>query len=319
LYEVACVGILCADVLAKPVDMMPEKGKLALIEKLQLRIGGCAANVSVDLSKIGIDTAIIGKIGVDGFGRFILDTLKAEKVDVAGLKIDCTVPTSASMVMIDSEGERSIFHCLGSNGQFTYEDINFDIIKNSKILLIAGTFLMPQFDGAGAERLLKEARQAGVLCCTDTAWDSSGQWMKKIEGMLQHLDWFMPSYDEANKMSGKTDPAEIAKVFISKGVRNVLIKLGKDGCYVKPENQNGFIVPTYKDIKVVDTSGAGDSFCAGFVAGLSKGWDIVKCATFANAVGTHCVMEIGTTTGIKSMSETLEFMSIYEKRAMKQS
>ena len=135
-YEVACVGILCADVLAKPVDMMPEKGKLALIEKLQLRIGGCAANVSVDLSKIGIDTAIIGKIGVDGFGRFILDTLKAEKVDVAG---------------------------------------------------------------------------------------------------------------------------------------------------------------------------------------LSKGWDIEKCATFANAVGTHCVMEIGTTTGIKSMSETLEFMSIYEKRTMKQS
>lgn len=312
MFEVACVGILCADVLAKPIDRLPEKGKLELVDKLQLRIGGCAANVSVDLSKIGIDTAIIGKIGDDGFGGFLADVLKAEKVDVSGLKVDRLVPTSASMVMIDSGGERSIIHCLGSNAKFTYSDINFDIVRNSKILFIAGMFLMPGFDGDGAERLLKEAHEAGVLCCADTAWDSTGQWMKKIEGMLKYLDWFMPSFDEAHKMSGKTNPAEIAEVFILKGVKNVLIKLGKDGCYVKPENVEGFIVPTYKDIKVVDTSGAGDSFCAGFVAGLSKGWDVEKCARFANAVGSQCVMHIGTTTGITSMSETLEFMKVHE-------
>jgi sugar/nucleoside kinase (ribokinase family) len=312
MYEVACVGILCADVLAKPVDSLPEKGKLELVDKLQLQIGGCAANVAVDLSKIGIDTSIVGKIGDDGFGRFLLETLKNEKVDVLGLKVDRSVPTSASMVMIDSGGERSILHCLGSNGTFSYEDINFNVIKNSKILFIAGTFLMPEFDGTGAERLLKEAKQAGVLCCSDTAWDSTGQWMKKIEAMLKYLDWFMPSYDEANKLSEKSDPEEMAEVFLSKGAKNVLIKLGKDGCFVKPENHKGLFVPTYKDIKVVDTSGAGDSFCAGFVAGLSKGWDIEKCAKFANAVGAQCVMQIGTTTGIKSMSETLEFMKIYE-------
>lgn len=313
MYEVACLGILCADVLGKPVDRLPEHGKLELIDKLQLGIGGCAANVSVDLSRIGIDTAIIGKVGDDGFGRFITGFLQDEKVDVTGLKVDKTVQTSASMVMIDTGGERSIIHCLGSNARFSYDDIDFGLIKKSRILFVAGTFLMPEFDGQGAERLLKEAREADVLCCLDTAWDSSGMWMKKIKGMLKYLDWFLPSYDEAYMLTGRKAPEEIAEVFINEGVHNVVIKLGKDGCYVRPQNQKGFKVPTYSHIKAVDTSGAGDSFCAGFTAGLSKGWDIEKCARFANAVGTLCVMQIGTTTGIRSMEETLEFMKMQDK------
>lgn len=311
--EVACVGVLCADALAKPVDSLPKKGKLELVKNLQLEIGGCAANAAIDLAKMGIDTALVGKIGDDGFGRFLSDTLKREKVDISGLKVDRSVPTSASIVVIDGDGERSILHCLGSNAQFSYEDVDFAIVQKSKILFIAGLFLMPEFDGAGAERLLMEAKQAGVLCCADTAWDSSGQWMKKIEGMLKYMDWFMPSFDEAQELSGRNQPSEIAEVFISKGVRNVVIKLGEDGCYVKPENMDGFTVPAYRDIKVVDTSGAGDSFCAGFIAGLVKGWDVEKCARFANAVGAHCVMQIGTTTGIRSMDEMLEFMSVREK------
>ena len=99
---------------------------------------------------------------------------------------------------------------------------------------------MPSFDGAGTEKLLKEAKQAGVLCCLDTAWDSTGQWMKKIEGSLPYLDWFMPSFDEARELSGKTAPSEMADLFLAKGVRNVIIKIGKDGCFVKPGNEKGF-------------------------------------------------------------------------------
>ncbi len=313
MAEVVCVGILCADVLAKPVDRLPDKGKLGLIDNLHLRIGGCGANVAVDLAKIGIDTTIIGKIGKDGFGEFLQKTLEDEKVDGKGLTIDRTTPTSASMVMIDTGGERTILHCLGANGTFSYEDIDMDIVKKSKILFIAGAFLMPSFDGAGTEKLLKEAKQAGVLCCLDTAWDSTGQWMRKIKGALPYLDWFMPSFDEARELSGRTVPSEMADFFHAKGVKNVIIKLGKEGCFVKPENEKGFTVPTYTDIKAVDTSGAGDAFCAGFVTGLSKGWAIGRCAKFANAIGTQCVMQIGTTAGIKSMGETLEFMDRYEK------
>jgi sugar/nucleoside kinase (ribokinase family) len=97
-------------------------------------------------------------------------------------------------------------------------------------------------------------------------------------------------------------------VFRTKGAKNIVIKLGKDGCYVKPEYDQGFYTPTYLDVEVIDTSGAGDAFCAGFLTGLAKGWDIRECARFANAVGTHCVMAIGTTTGIKTLEQIVSFM-----------
>lgn len=312
MVEIACVGILCVDALAKPVDNLPEKGKLKLVDNITLQIGGCAANVSISLAKIGLSVSIIGKIGSDRMGQILLDTLKTEKVEVKGLKVDASISTSASLVMISNDSERSILHSMGANRYFCFEDIDLDIIRNSRILFIAGTFLMPRFDGQGTEKLLKFANGNNVLCCMDTAWDSTGEWMNKIEICLPYLDWFMPSYEEACKLSDKTDLEEIAELFFSKGIKNVVIKLDRQGCFVKPQNENGFIVPSYNKIDVKDSSGAGDSFCAGFIAGLYNNWDVRKCAMFANAVGAHCVMEIGTTTGIKTMEEILAFMKDYE-------
>jgi len=311
MTDIVCVGILVADVLGKTVDSLPERGKLGLVDTMSLQIGGCAANVVIDLAKLGLRTTLIGKTGDDNFGKFLLDNLNEENVDVSGLKLDKNVSTSASMVMIAGDGERSILHSFGANAKFCFEDINLDIVKNSKILIIAGTFLMPDFDGEGTRKLLKYAKENGVLCCMDTAWDSKGQWLKKIESSLEYLDWFMPSYDEAVEMSGLSKPEDIAKFFHSKGVKNVVVKLGKDGCFVKPENEEGFTVDSFRKVEAIDTSGAGDSFCAGFIAGLHNNWDIRTCANFANAVGAHCIMEIGTTTGIKSIEETLAFIRAY--------
>src|SRR5665647_209077 len=178
---IICVGILCADILGKTVDSLPERGKLKLIDNISIQIGGCAANVAISLAKIGVKTSIVGKIGDDSLGKFLLDKLQSEKVEVKGLKVDKNVSTSASMVMISGDSERSIIHSLGANKEFCYEDINLEILKETKILLIAGTFLMPGFDGMGTEKLLKAAKENDVLCCMDTAWDSKGDWMRKVE------------------------------------------------------------------------------------------------------------------------------------------
>lgn len=312
MAHIACVGILCVDALGRPVDSLPEKGKLKLVDNISFQIGGCAANVSISLAKIGLPSSVIGRIGNDRSGQMLLDALKTERVEVKGLKIDSSVSTSASLVMISNDSERSIVHAMGTNQHFCFEDIDLEIIRNSRILLIAGTFLMPRFDGPGTEKLLKFAAGNNVLCCMDTAWDSTGEWMNKIEICLPYLDWFMPSYEEACKLSNKTDLKDIAQLFCEKGVKNVVIKLDKQGCFVKPRHENGFIVPSYNKIDVKDSSGAGDSFCAGFIAGLYNNWDVRKCAMFANAVGAHCVMEIGTTTGIKTMEEVLTFMKDQE-------
>ncbi|MEN6313366.1 MAG: carbohydrate kinase family protein [Clostridiaceae bacterium] len=308
MFDVTCVGILVADAIARTVDSLPESGRLQLTDRIELFTGGCAASAAIDMSRLGLNVAIVGKIGNDGFGKFMSAALKDEKVNADGLKISDKAGTSASIVTVDSNGERSFLHYLGANAEFGIEDINYDVIRDSKIVFVAGTMLLPRFDGVQCADFLKKAKEMGKYTVLDTAWDSKGRWMSVLEPCMKYIDLFIPSVEEAAKLSGKENPEEMADVFFSMGVKTVVIKLGKKGCFIKKPNGEKYIIPTYTKIKAVDTTGAGDSFVAGFLTGLTKGWDLYECGKFANAVGTHCVMAAGASTGIKSFEETLEFM-----------
>ena len=308
IHNVACIGILVADAVARTVDRLPERGKLDLVDQLELYTGGCACNAAIAMARIGLDVAVIGKIGRDGFGRFLYNSLLDENVDVDGLVMDEGESTSASGVLVDSSGERSFLHCLGANASFGENDINFGIIEDSEIVFIGGTFLLPGFDGEPCARVLRKSREMGKTTVLDTAWDSRNRWMDVLKPCMEHIDIFMPSYEEAVKLSGKTEPEEIADVFLSLGVNTAVIKLGKDGCFIKSAGGERYRIPTYTHIKPVDTNGAGDCFVAGFLTGLSKGWGLYECGRFANAVGTHCVMAVGALTGIKSFDEIMDFI-----------
>lgn len=312
MYDVICVGILVADAIAKTVDKLPETGKLDLVNRLDLYTGGCAVNSGIALSRLGINATVMGKIGDDGFGKFILRTLEDEGVDTKGLVIDKNESTSASVVLVDSSGERSFLHCLGANGVFSDRDVNYDIIADSKIVFVAGTMLMPGFDGDPCARVLKRAKEMGKTTALDTAWDSTGRWMEVLDPCIPYIDIFMPSYEEAVQLSNKKEPEDISDVFLKRGIETVIIKLGKDGCFIKDNTGRKYLIPTYEDIKPVDTTGAGDSFAAGFLTGIIKGLDLYECGKLANAVGTHCVMEVGASTGIKSYDEIRQFMASYE-------
>lgn len=311
MADISCVGIITADTLVKPVDALPERGLLSKVENIQLSVGGCAANAAIDLAKLGVSASICAKIGRDSFGRFVSEEIRRANVGAAGLKESATAQTSASVVAVGSDGERSVMHCFGANAEFCLDDIDIEQLAESKILFVSGAFLMPALDGRDTATLLKKARERGVLCCLDTAWDPAGKWMATLGQCMPQLDWFMPSYEEAAKLSGEEAPERMAARFHKLGAANVVIKLGGDGCYVSTQGGERFHAPAYQGIAVVDTSGAGDSFCAGFLAGLAQGWAISKCARFANAVGAHCVMALGTTAGIRKMAETLDFMDSF--------
>jgi len=311
MHEVTCLGIIVADVIAKTVNNLPPEGKLTLIDQLELHLGGCASNAAVDLEKIGISTAIIGRVGDDGFGSFVINEMKQNGVDVEGIKVSNTSRTSASVVSVHSNGERSFLHHIGANADFIFDDINFSIINESKILFVAGALLMPGFDGPPAAETLRIAQNWKKVTVMDTAWDSTGKWMKLIKPCLPHLDYFIPSLEEAEMISGKSKPEEIADVFLKAGVKTAIIKLGSKGCFVKSINGESFFMESFRGIKAVDTTGAGDSFAAGFITGLVKGWSLSACCKFANAAGAHCVMEVGATSGIKKLDEINKFISSY--------
>ena len=156
--------------------------------------------------------------------------------------------------------------------------------------------------------MFKKAQEMGKYTVMDTAWDPTGRWLKGVEAALPYLDLFMPSIEEAEQIAGVSDIDAIADFFFSKGVKNVIIKAGKKGAYICEAGAERYYAPTYMSIKPVDTTGAGDSFCAGFLAGLAQDLGYKKSAQLGNAVGTHCIMAMGASTGIKPLAEIEKFM-----------
>ncbi len=309
--DVTCVGILVADVVGKPIDRLPESGKMRLVERMELHPGGCAANTGIGLSKLGIETAIIGKVGEDGFGDFLLRRFEKAGIDAGGIVRDPETPTSATMVLVDSEGERSFLHFMGANATLRREDVDFERVNQSKVLHIAGAQVMPALDGEPAAQLLKQAKAVGKTTSLDPVWDATGQWMQLIGPCLPYVDYFLPSYEEARMLAGgREDPQEIALFLLDAGAKVVGLKMGKRGCYVSSAGGEEIVLPALP-VEAIDALGAGDAFVAGFLAGVVKGWPLEQCARLATGVGACCVMSLGATTGVRSFEATLAFLREY--------
>jgi sugar/nucleoside kinase (ribokinase family) len=210
------------------------------------------------------------------------------------------------IVMINSSGERTFFYLGGANDRFTLADINWSLLDEAAVVHVGGTYLLPQFDGQGAAELFREARSAGKLTSMDVTWDTQERWRETIQPCFPHLSFFFPSYKEAAKITGKRNPEEMAVLLQDWGVRNVVIKLGAEGCYVKPAAAAGFSVPACA-ATVVDTTGAGDSFVAGFLSGLLRGWDLDECAGFACAVAALNIQSVGATGGMPTFEQANNF------------
>lgn len=308
---IVCLGQIVADIIAKPVIELPEKGKLKLLKNVSFRSGGGAVNTAISLSKLGIKSSVIGKAGEDGFAELVLQDLKQNKVEIKGIVRDKEVGTSANMVLLSQDGERSFLQYIGANATLSEKDIRWDVIKKAKILHYTGALLLFKFDGKPAGRVLKKAKELGITTSLDIVWDARGKWEKTLKYCLPYVDIFVPSLIEGKMVTGKNSKEEIAEELLKKGVKIVAITLGKNGCYIKTKNEE-LTVPGYK-IKAVDTTGAGDAFAAGFLTGYFKGYNLSNVGKLANAVGAMCVKEVGGTAGIKPLGETLKFIKEREK------
>jgi sugar/nucleoside kinase (ribokinase family) len=311
--EVTCIGLLVADVVGKPIDSLPEKGKLQRVDRMELHTGGCAANTGIGLAKLGVKTAVIGKVGADGFGDFIVHRLAANRIEIDGVARDADAATSATMVLVHADGERSFLHYYGANATLSRSDIALRLVKQSKVVHIAGAFLMSSLDGEPCADVLREARQAGVITTFDTAWDVTGAWMDKIGCCLKYIDYCLPSYEEARMLAGGREaPEEIARVLLDAGVKVVGLKMGERGAYIRSAEGDEIRLPALP-VEAVDALGAGDAFVAGFLTGIVRDWDLERSARFANAVGACCVTALGATTGIRSFADTLRFVEEQRK------
>lgn len=310
MFDVTCLGVLVADVVGKPIERLPERGKLTLVQRIELHAGGGVSNTGTALSRLGISTAAIGKVGNDGFGDFLVSYLTAQGLDVSNVVRDTQEATSATMVLVHEDGERSFLHYLGANARLSLEDVAWDKVQHSRILHIAYAFLLPALDGPPLIELLKRTQQLGVITCLDTAWDAQGRWFSLLKNYLPYVDYFLPSWEEARMCAGGMEnPEDVAKLFLDHGTKVVGLKLGEKGCYVRSARGEEVRVPAFK-VHAVDALGAGDAWVAGFLAGIAKGLDIERCSWLGNAVGASCVTALGATTGIRNWHETLELIRL---------
>lgn len=310
MYDIAAVGILVADIIVKPVNTFPKSGELDLINSVEMFSGGNAMTTAINISKLGLKSALIGKIGDDMFGDFLIKCLKENNVSGIGITRSTNVQTSVSAVLSSDSGERSFLHCKGANATFDISDIDYDIIKNSKIVFITGTFLLDNFDGQQTVDFLKECKRLGKITALDVCWDKNVDFKWLINDAMPYIDIFMPSIDEAVMISGEEEINAISEKFLNHGCGSVVIKCGSEGCFVRESKESaGTMIPAIEGVKAVDTTGAGDSFCSGFLAAYSKGYDVLECAKIGNATGACCVMKKGATSGTLSFEETLKMIN----------
>jgi sugar/nucleoside kinase (ribokinase family) len=300
--DVVCLGILVADAIARPVDDVPPRGALELVDEISLHGGGCALNTASALVRLGLEAAVVGKVGADPFGDFILQLLDERGVDRRGVLQDSAVSTSATVVLVDSAGERTFLHLPGANGYLTREELDEDALFSGRALHVAGALVMAELDGSPTAGVLEEAKARGLTTSLDTVWDATGRWERLLPS-LPHLDLFVPSLAEGSAISREPEPASVAAWLRDRGVATVALKLGAEGCFVASEEFEGFVAAPA--VEAIDGTGAGDAFAAGILYGHLAGWPLERTAALANAAGALAATAVGAVEGVRGLEETL--------------
>jgi sugar/nucleoside kinase (ribokinase family) len=304
--DVLCAGIVVADLVCSPIDHLPAAGELVLADRILLTIGGCAANVAVDLSKMGVHTGVVGRVGGDFFGNVVADMLRGHRVDVSSLKSSPHADTSQTMIVNVAGQDRRFIHTFGANGELAAADIPVAGVTACQVLYLGGYLLMERMLQDELIPVFAAARQAGTKTVLDVVTPGPADYLPRLERLLPHVDVFMPNDHEAALITGSTDPVEQAAIFRGLGAATVIITRGSEGAVLLSDEarlRSGcFQVP------FVDGSGGGDAFAAGYICGLLQEFDEEECLRWGSALGASCVRAVGTTTGVFDRSECEQFL-----------
>ena len=289
--DVMCVGTTVMDILVKGIDLStPFVNRYKRANNLRFNVGGDAANEATTLAKLGNLVGIQVGVGDDAVGRMILHSLESAGVDTSFTKPMAGSDTLSTIVVIADSGQRDFIASPWVEAiHYTPDTESF---KDAKIVAL-GSIFEPPFDTVESiHRVVKAAKEAGAVVCSDMIYNEIYFTFEEMKDVYPYIDYFFPNYDEAVVATGKTDLNEIADVYLKAGVKNIVIKTGADGCFIKNAD-GGNSYPAFHVDNVVDTTGAGDNFAAGFMTGLVRGYDLAGCAEYGAATASIAVQNLG--------------------------
>ena len=261
--------------------------------------GGSAANTVVGLARLGHDVGYIGKLGNDPEGKFLLKSFKAENVNTTGVITSKKECSGIVIGFVDKTGERTLYVDPGANDTLCLNGINMDYIKETNFLHLTS------FVGEKPFKAQKEVLQS--LSDIKISFDPGSLYARKgidsLKPILERSFIVLPNEDELRLLT-REGFKDGAKTLINRGARIVAVKLGERGCYVT-DGKDKFLIEPFK-IKVVDTTGAGDAFCAGFLHGLILEKDLYTCGRIANFVASRKIEKIGARNGLPRISDLLK-------------
>jgi sugar/nucleoside kinase (ribokinase family) len=282
-----CIGQIVADIVVRPVDGLPAGGTTVGVQQLQVVAGGCAANTACVLAKLGSPTALAGLVGQDSIATAILADIASCGVDVSHVAHSQSTPTSAVIVAVASDGQRSFLYRNGGNEALGPGHVPDSLLAQARHVHIGGGLKLLSLD---LGEVFARARKAGCTTSLDTDWDSNGNWRRRLEPAMEHLDYLFTNEEEGAMLTGRHDAGNIARALLDGGARAVVVKRGAKGSLLLTADGPREFDPY--EVRVVDTTCAGDTFVAGFLHALGAGWDLDRCMHLGNAAGALCTTAI---------------------------
>ena len=306
MYDITVIGAAIVDVLAAPVSPEIFESNSQPAEQIRLSFGGDALNEAVVLSRMGKHVQLIGKTGDDDAGRRVLDYMKENHLSADSMRIEPGLPTGINIVLIDAAGERHFLtNPQGSLRKLTYEDIIPYLDDAAGIVSFASMFVSPLLTIEAMERLFREIKKRNRILLCDLTGAKNGETLQDISCLLPYIAIIVPNESEIALLTGERDSSVNARLLLDAGVKTAVIKCGGDGCIVA--DRDGLTrIPAVPGIHAVDSTGAGDTFAAGFLTGLSEGWPVRDCARLACAAASCAIETVGAADGIRSREQVTE-------------
>jgi sugar/nucleoside kinase (ribokinase family) len=297
METIHCFGVAVVDILSGPIAQYPvPRIKTQVTTKwVHATVGGGAANAPLALARMGLAVSTFFKVGNDFIGEFVRHELQKGGVDTSGVSVSRSDPTPFTFVGVHEDGERTFIHTPGANLSFCLADINLDSLLACNYLLYHDLWVLPKMDGKPAASLLAEAQSRGVVTFLDEDF-GYGPNREPLEEMLPYCDYVTPSFDDLQRLYPGVSPVQMADILLARGAGTVVLKKGRDGCLLAkgPDRVQIPALPA----TVIDTTGAGDCWDAGFLAALATGEDLLTAARIGNACAAFCIESVGGTTGI---------------------
>ena len=299
-FDVSVMGLFILDAVGLPVIRIPEGGSVDFIDEIRLTTAGPAGGTAVDCAKLGLRGQVFGAVGDDPQGFLLRHLLETYQLDTAGLQTISQVPTSTSLVCVQPDGQRPALHAREASDLFLLPATSYERAFDATVVHMGGTGLLKEMDGVPTRDFLAQAQSAGCITTFDVV-GARPEISPLVHQCLSSIDYFMPSIEEAAALSGLSLAEDIVQYFVTRGVKVCVLTRGAEGALIS-DGSHTVNIPAF-EVAVRDTTGCGDAFSAGFIAGLIQGADWQSAGRLGAACAALVATGVGSDAGLHDLKQ----------------